>query len=820
MRNFSLERRDVLRTAAISTLVGTPLVSTTKASEDPSLSFDPGGRRAIGEEKSSNVMSLWIPNGIHLDETTDRILRILDSESNSVRIAPKSEAEIKIPDESAVDLGIYNGDGAIKMDPLISSPADDFPVEVTGDTSMFESTPVFTEYTVELAEEDETITSTDEFVYGIAHPNDAFSQNTINGEIEIAYERFDLIDESWTLLFSLSDYDRDDGSVLQRYTSTFDHVDDTFETVVDTEEIDPVPENGFRDVDVLFYDRSVDPPEDNIAEEENLWAITDIEISDSDRPPGEPGLEASFTFEPETPNIGDTVTFDASGSEPTAEIAEYQWDVTGDGDVDETGETVETVFEQSEEQTVTLTIVDNDGNESSTEETLAVDPLAQIPLKRDRIEEIRQRTTTYLSEETAETEIEQEAEEFVDTAANDYPTASPEEQEQFERALDRMIHAENTMVEAVEAPKGALDDLSSLVIGLSTTLASKKLITSIGDSSTFEKLQGWIAKRGSSVSEDVFDGLVGAGTTDGETLSAYQDVSEGYQADLSEELVKISAEQLGQAATKAADEEFGEAVEVLPDEVTDLVDNAVSQVGDVFEETTYTAYLKGVEGTIETAIPEPGDIVIPEDDSYTIDIPDELTDPFGIVPDEFDVPVSPPDADIPDVPDTSDILELRRQVVPPAGVTGIDTRMDREIETLATRVENGEVEDVDSETLASVEETVTSLIQFVGEFAENLTSIMRTVSTFVGDLQDQMVSYTTMIAAFGTDIPGTEFGRSAQLKAVLAVGKIVGALGAILLKVKAASILITVGTFWLIDLIHSIGAKAMLNTDVSQLEGI
>ena len=543
----------------------------------------------------------------------------------------------------------------------------------------------------------------------------------------------------------------------------------------------------------------------------------ECDVSDPDP---DPDLEASFTFEPETPNIGDTVTFDASGSESTAEIAEYQWDITGDGEVDETGETVETVFEQPEEQTVTLTIVDNDGNESSTEETLAVDPLAQIPLKRDRIEEIRQRTTTYLSEETAETEIEQEPEEFVDTAANDYPTASPEEQEQFERALDRMIHAENTMVEAVEAPKGALDDLSSLVIGLSTTLASKKLITSIGDSSTLEKLQGWISKRGGSVSEDVFDSLIGAGTTDSETLSAYQDVSEGYQADLSEELVEISAEQLGEAATKAADEEFGEAVEVLPDGVTDLVDNAVSQVGDVFEETTYTTYLKGVEGTIDMAIPEPGDIVIPEDDSYMIDIPDELTDRFGLLPEEFDVPVSPPDVDIPDVPDTSDILELRRQVLPPAGVTGIDTRMDQEIETLATRVENGEVEDVDGETLASVEETVTSLIQFVGEFAENLTSIMRTVSTFVGDLQDQMVSYTTMIAAFGTNIPGTSFGTFTQIKAVLAVGKIVAALGAILLKLKAASILITVGAFWLIDLIHSIGAKAMLNTDVSRLEGI
>jgi len=89
-------------------------------------------------------------------------------------------------------------------------------------------------------------------------------------------------------------------------------------------------------------------------------------------------LAPSFTFDPETPNIGETVTFDAGDSSPADAIQEYRWDFTGDGETDATGETVDRVFEDPEEQTVKLTVVDADGNETSTEKSLTVDPLPQI----------------------------------------------------------------------------------------------------------------------------------------------------------------------------------------------------------------------------------------------------------------------------------------------------------------------------------------------------------------------------------------------------------------------------------------------------------
>jgi PKD repeat protein len=84
----------------------------------------------------------------------------------------------------------------------------------------------------------------------------------------------------------------------------------------------------------------------------------------------DPDVEANFKFEPESPNIGDTVTFDAGDSSPADAIQEYRWDFTGDGETDATGVTVDRVFEDAEEQTVRLTVVDADGIEASTEKSI------------------------------------------------------------------------------------------------------------------------------------------------------------------------------------------------------------------------------------------------------------------------------------------------------------------------------------------------------------------------------------------------------------------------------------------------------------------
>ncbi|MCS3679320.1 fibronectin type 3 domain-containing protein [Salinibacter ruber] len=85
---------------------------------------------------------------------------------------------------------------------------------------------------------------------------------------------------------------------------------------------------------------------------------------------------SSFTIDPSEPDVGETVTFDASGSEdPDGTIAEYRWDFDADGDPEATGPTASTSFESAGENAVTLTVEDNDGSTSEATETVPVNAL-------------------------------------------------------------------------------------------------------------------------------------------------------------------------------------------------------------------------------------------------------------------------------------------------------------------------------------------------------------------------------------------------------------------------------------------------------------
>lgn len=69
-------------------------------------------------------------------------------------------------------------------------------------------------------------------------------------------------------------------------------------------------------------------------------------------------LTSSFTFEPASPEVGETVTFEASPTE--GDSIEYRWDFTNDGETDATGESAEFVFEEPGETSVLLTAVGPD----------------------------------------------------------------------------------------------------------------------------------------------------------------------------------------------------------------------------------------------------------------------------------------------------------------------------------------------------------------------------------------------------------------------------------------------------------------------------
>jgi WD40 repeat protein/uncharacterized caspase-like protein len=72
--------------------------------------------------------------------------------------------------------------------------------------------------------------------------------------------------------------------------------------------------------------------------------------------------DASFTFEPQAPVLGQTVRFDASTStDRDGTLSSYAWDFNGDGKTDATGMEATWTFVDAKTYTVTLSVADSDG---------------------------------------------------------------------------------------------------------------------------------------------------------------------------------------------------------------------------------------------------------------------------------------------------------------------------------------------------------------------------------------------------------------------------------------------------------------------------
>lgn len=83
-------------------------------------------------------------------------------------------------------------------------------------------------------------------------------------------------------------------------------------------------------------------------------------------------ITPTFEYQPSTPVAGDPITFDATGS--TAEdtdIRTYEWDFTGDGTTDATGEKAVHTFDEGKYQ-VSLIIRGADGTEQTTSQVVEV----------------------------------------------------------------------------------------------------------------------------------------------------------------------------------------------------------------------------------------------------------------------------------------------------------------------------------------------------------------------------------------------------------------------------------------------------------------
>ena len=102
-------------------------------------------------------------------------------------------------------------------------------------------------------------------------------------------------------------------------------------------------------------------------------------------------LRASFSYRPPEPAVDETVTFeDASSAGPDAPIENREWDLSGDGDIDEEGEAVTYTYDEAGTYEVTLTITDEDGETDSVSETIEVgdpeSPLAEYATDDDIID--------------------------------------------------------------------------------------------------------------------------------------------------------------------------------------------------------------------------------------------------------------------------------------------------------------------------------------------------------------------------------------------------------------------------------------------------
>lgn len=116
-------------------------------------------------------------------------------------------------------------------------------------------------------------------------------------------------------------------------------------------------------------------------------AAAETEDDDNDYDDGERGGAWAARFRPgnerpsvllsvstSEPAVGEAVEFDAGASEdPDGSIRRYEWDLTGDGTVDATGETVTHAYEDPGSYRVTLTAVDGDGGRATASTTLAVE---------------------------------------------------------------------------------------------------------------------------------------------------------------------------------------------------------------------------------------------------------------------------------------------------------------------------------------------------------------------------------------------------------------------------------------------------------------
>ena len=85
--------------------------------------------------------------------------------------------------------------------------------------------------------------------------------------------------------------------------------------------------------------------------------------------------DASISLSSTTVTLGETVSL--NGSNSTGDIQQYEWDLTGDGTTDATGEATSHIFNSTRTRQITLTITDSNGVEATTTRNVSVTRLVE-----------------------------------------------------------------------------------------------------------------------------------------------------------------------------------------------------------------------------------------------------------------------------------------------------------------------------------------------------------------------------------------------------------------------------------------------------------
>jgi V8-like Glu-specific endopeptidase/PKD repeat protein len=166
--------------------------------------------------------------------------------------------------------------------------------------------------------------------------------------------------------FSYSPTNPGEGNTVTLDASASDDPDGSIESYAWDTDNDGTSDEFGKSVDVRLYDDTA----------VTLLVADDDSATSSTSKSIEVDLEPTvdFSYSPSSPKVGETVTFDASGSnDPEGSISSYEWDFNNDGGTDATGQTVSHTFSSSGDRDVTLTVEDDGDNSESLTLTVSVD---------------------------------------------------------------------------------------------------------------------------------------------------------------------------------------------------------------------------------------------------------------------------------------------------------------------------------------------------------------------------------------------------------------------------------------------------------------